>query len=373
MNIPEESSQSAESVNPPVVEPTVAPASQTPPPPPWWNQAPPKRSGPLRKTVTYVGILLFIISILLNVYLMLALGAFVGQALVEEVLTEGQDDQIVAVYCVAGMINGESAAKFQKFYNRVYKDKNIKAVVLRVDSPGGGVSASDQIYTMLKSIREECGKPVVVSMGGVAASGGYYISAPANEIYAESTTMTGSIGVIMPLPIIKGFLDKHGVEVKMIRATQCQRWKAAVNYFENPDSEELRERQSMLDKVHGRFMKIVRDGRGEKLKTTDVAIKVKDFDGKEVVRFQTEPLNGRVYMADKAVEFGLVDKIGYLPDAITAAAALAKLNKPKVVSYSKPKTFKERLGFSDTPAVIVNPEIVEKFLTPRIMLLWTGQ
>ena len=225
---------------------------------------------------------------------------------------------------------------------------------------------------MIKSIREEMKKPVVVSMGGVAASGGYYVSACADVIYAEPTTITGSIGVIMAWPVVKDFLGKHGVDMMVIRSRQSQRWKAAINPFEKPDAELFRERQQILDSVHTTFAGIVRAGRGSKLVTKQVEMTVKDFDGKDVTLAQTEPLNGRIFTADEAQKLGLVDEIGYMEAAWDMAAKLAKLDAPRVVRYAQPRSLRERMGFSDITSGI-DVQQVRELLSPRPMLLWMGQ
>ena len=124
--------------------------------------------------------------------------------------------------------------------------------------------------------------------------------------------------------------------------------------------------------MHEKFEAVVKEGRGAKLKTNSVSILSTDFDGKKIVRHQEEPLNGRVYLAEQAMEFGLVDEIGYLDDATSAAAELAGLDEPKVVQYSRRKTFREQMGFSDMPKGI-DTAVLQQFLSPQIMMLWQGQ
>lgn len=352
-------------VVPPIPAAVVGPAA-------WQAQQPPGRRSLFRRVMSCAAVLLILSSVVMNVYLVMLLGAVTRGDLDKSVVRDGRDDQVVAVYSVIGLIDGKAASRFSAFYHAVRDDENVKAVVIRVDSPGGGVSASDQIHQMVSALRNEYGKKVVISMGGVAASGGYYISAPGDTIYAEPTTITGSIGVIMPLPVIKGFLDKYGIDMVFIRSKQSQRWKAAINYFEQPDEEVLKARQALLTAMHAKFEQVVRSGRGSKLKTTEVEVHVRDFDGREVTVKQTEPLNGRVYMADAALRRGLVDKIGYTEDAIDAAAELAALGEPKVVQYSQRRTLRERMGFSDVSTGI-NAEVVERYLTPQPMLLWQGR
>ncbi len=350
----------------------VAPAPT--PPPPWQSPAAPKKSG-VKKILTYVAVLFFILSVLMNVYLSMIIGAMSGGPMSESILSKGAEDQVIATYSINGTITGFTASEFARFYRVVRDTPAIKAVVVRVDSPGGTVAGSDEIYAMIRRIREGLQKPVVISMGSAAASGGYYVSAPANMIYAEPTTMTASIGVIMPLPVVDGFLKEHGVNMVMIRSKQSQRYKAAVNYFEKPDPEILLLRQGLLDEMHQRFIDIVKQGRGSKLKTKPLTVTVKDFDGKDVAREQIYPFNGQVMMADEAKAVGLVDEIGYVSDAIETAARLAKIDKPTVIEYTRPRGLLDRLLYGPTPNVPAgfDMKILDQYLNSTPMMIWQGQ
>jgi protease IV len=332
----------------------------------------PRRPSRVKRILLYFLVLLLLVSLLANFYLGALLVAIQGTGMAASVIRPGNEDQVVAVFQINGTIDDQSAAAFARFRRTVRDDSAIKAVVVRVDSPGGGVSASDRIHHMVQSIRRDLHKPVVVSMGGVAASGGYYISAPANEIYAEPNTITGSVGVLMILPVIKGFLQEHGVEMMTIRSRQSQRWKAAVNPFEPPDEEVYRERQRLLDEVHEKFQDVVKSGRGAKLQLRPVKVRVQDFGGEEVVLDQVEPLNGRVFLADEAMQLGLVDRIGYLHHAADAAASLANLDDPSVVQFSPRRSLREHLGFSESPLGTDIKAAADHLMAPRMMLLWQG-
>ena len=352
-------------------------ASQSPPtaPPPWWPPAAPPRKSRLRKTLTYVGVLVLVLSLIINAYLVVILAALSESTMSESLLQDGAEDQVVAVYEIEGLIDGDTASDFSRFF-RILRDRDdIKAVVVRVDSPGGYPAASDQISMLMRRIGQERNLPVVVSMGGVAASGGYYVSAPARIIFAEPTTITASIGVIMQFPVVHDWLEKHGLKVVTIRSSQSERFKAAINYFENPDPVILRERQKLLDTVHRKFVQVVRDGRGKKVKTEAISVKVKDLDGKEVTHEQTYPFNGQVLTASAAVDAGLVDRIGYLDDAVQAAAKEAKLDDPRVVRLFKTKGLLGRILSSakiETPTGI-EERLVRRYLSPRPMVIWEGQ
>ncbi len=179
------------------------------------------------------------------------------------------------------------------------RDPSVKAVVLRVESPGGAVAPSQEIYEEVKKLREK--KPVIVSMGSVAASGGYYISAPATRIYANPGTITGSIGVIMEIPNVKELMDRIGVKTEVIKSGKH---KDLASAFRGVGKEERKILQSVLDEVHGQFIKAVSEGR--------------ELDIEKVRKIA----DGRIFTGSQAVKLGLVDDIGNMEDAVRAAADL---------------------------------------------------
>ncbi|TAL26890.1 MAG: signal peptide peptidase SppA [Nitrospirae bacterium] len=191
------------------------------------------------------------------------------------------------------------------------KDPSVKAIVLRVDSPGGAVAPSQEIYEEVKKATAK--KKVIVSMGSVAASGGYYISAPADRIIANPGTLTGSIGVIMEIPNIEGLMDKIGVKSEVIKSG---RHKDLASVFRKMGKEERAILQGVLDDVHDQFIKAVSEGR-KNMQFDDI----KDL------------ADGRVFTGRQALEIGLVDELGSLEDAINVAAKLAGIKgEPEVVS-----------------------------------------
>jgi len=194
--------------------------------------------------------------------------------------------------------------------NDYIKDPSVKAIVIRVDSPGGAVAPSQEIYEAVKKATSK--KKVVVSMGSVAASGGYYISAPADTIVANPGTLTGSIGVIMEIPNIEGLMDKIGVKTEVVKSG---RHKDIASIFRKLGKEERLILQNVLDDVHEQFIIAVSEGR--------------DMPFDEV----KELADGKVFTGKQALEAGLVDKLGSLQDAIDIAAKLAGIKgEPEVVS-----------------------------------------
>lgn len=191
-------------------------------------------------------------------------------------------------------------------------DPNVKAVVLRVDSPGGSVVASDEIYQQVVSMT----KPIVVSMGELAASGGYYVSAPADEIFANANTLTGSIGVISQFINFGELLKEYGVEVTTIKTGD---FKDEGSPFRSMSDEEVAVWQSIVDDAYEEFVQIVADGRGM---SPD---RVKEL------------ADGRVYTGEQALQLGLVDHLGNLPAAIQRAAELGGIEgEPRIIENEQP-------------------------------------
>lgn len=221
------------------------------------------------------------------------------------------------------------------------KSRAIKAIVLRVDSPGGGVAASQEIYEAVKRAAEK--KIVVVSMGSTAASGGYYISSPASRIIANPGTLTGSIGVIMEIPKIKGLMDKMGIKSEVIKSG---RYKDITSIFRDMDSEERTILQNLMDDVHEQFIQAVSEGR-----------KIPLEDVKRIA-------DGRVFSGRQALKLKLVDELGDLEHAINVAAKMAGIKgEPRVVTKKERSPLLDLLQgrFSDTWSKFI-PNIELKYL-----------
>ncbi len=186
---------------------------------------------------------------------------------------------------------------------------SIKAVVLRVDSPGGGVGPSQEIHDEVKAMTAR--KPVVVSMGSVAASGGYYIAAPANEIIANPGTITGSIGVVMQFTNFEELLEKIGLSNVVVKSGEHKDIGSPTRPMTEADRAVL---QELIDDVHSQFINSVAAGR----KLDELSVR--------------EMADGRIFTGRRAQEMGLVDKLGNLEVAIEAAAKLAGIEgEPNVV------------------------------------------
>ncbi len=189
------------------------------------------------------------------------------------------------------------------------EDHGVKAIVLRIDSPGGGVGPSQEIYEEILKVRKE--KKVVTSMGSVSASGGYYIACASDVIVANPGTITGSIGVLMQFSSFEELFKKIGIKGVTLKAGT---YKDAGSPFREMTPEEKRLMQLVLDNVHNQFIQAVAKGRNlDPAKVTEVA-------------------DGRIFTGEQAKEYGLVDKMGNLQDAIEEAARLGNITgKPNVI------------------------------------------
>jgi len=336
------------------------------------------RSG-WKVMLSLLGVMLLGGSLLMNLVLLVLLSGSLGDGaeLKQEVIHKGDSGQTIAVYTLAGVVDGKMAEHFADFFDAVRQDEDVKAVVLRVESPGGGITASDQIYSMVHRLRHDHGKTVVVSMGGVAASGGYYLSAPAHEIVAEPTTLTGSIGVIATWPVIEGTLEKIGVDMMVMKSDNARGWKDDISPFRHPSRREREGIQEMLNKMQERFEQVVREGRGPRLNTEQQTYTMTVGEGeaaREVRHTETVPFNGRVYLANAAKARGLIDEIGYETAAFDRAAALAGLGDPHIVRYARKVGFWEAVSQQKAHTMIpLDVQTIDELQTPRLMMMWKVQ
>ncbi len=211
---------------------------------------------------------------------------------------------------------------------------SVKAIVLRIDSPGGAVVPSQEIHDAVKRLRTKTNKAVVASMGTVAASGGYYVAVATDRIIANPGTLTGSIGVIMELANVEGLLKKIGVESIVVKSG---RHKDLASPFKKMSEEDRRILQGVMDDVHQQFIEAVAEGRS--------------LDVGEVRRLA----DGRIFTGRQAKDVKLVDDLGDLQAAINAAADLAGIEgEPKVVEPQKPFSIRELI---DSKLMGVMPNI----------------
>jgi len=244
----------------------------------------------------------------------------------QEYILEGKGDGKILVVQIRGVISNSAQEGFVRTRPSVVqevvsqlrlaeKDKNVKAVILKIDSPGGTVTASDILYNEIAAFKKRTKIKVVVAMMGVVASGGYYIALPADYIQAHPTTVTGSIGVIFVRPKLAGLMQKIGVTVEVNKSGAD---KDMGSPFRQTSAEEEKIFQDFTDRLGVRFVELV--ARHRKLQP-------------EVV---DQISSARIYLADEALELGLVDAVGYLEDAVNQAKKLAGLAEDaKVVVYRR--------------------------------------
>ena len=257
------------------------------------------------------------------------------------------DSNKVAVIYVQGiMITGNlpgglgyaTSEEISKSIQDAADDKNVKAIVLRINSPGGTPAAAQEIVTEIKKAQEH--KPVVVSMGDVAASAAYYISAPADHIIANPDTMTGSIGVIWVFENSSKYFDEEGVEYYVAKSGDFK--DMGANWRGLTDDEKQYSEELVLES-YGRFIDEIASGRG--LSRSEV----KDM------------ADGRIYTGSRAVELGLVDETGNLYDAIDVAAELGGIEGEPTVSY-KNKPSLSRILFGSTEGTDIQSELLVRYL-----------
>lgn len=246
------------------------------------------------------------------------------------------DDKIAVINITGVIMSGEGYIRKQ--IDLVREDKDVKAVVVRVDSPGGTVTGSDYILHHLKKLKEERDIPLVVSMGAMATSGGYYVSMAVEDekdsIFAEPTTTTGSIGVIIPHYNVSGLMKEYHVEDDSIMSHPRKQMLTMTREMSEENREIL---QEYVNQAFGRFKDIVKEGRPQ---------------------FAADPekldvlATGEIFTANQALDSGLVDKIGFIEEAVARAAELANIEvgSTRVVTYTQPTSLFD-IGLSQSKAM----------------------
>ena len=249
--------------------------------------------------------------------------ASVADVAKSETLDEKVDDQVAVYYAYGEIVQSQGTGlgmsqehqivgeKMIKDLQDLREDDDVKAVVIRVNSPGGSAFASEQIWREVCLLKEK--KPVVVSMGGMAASGGYYISCAANRIFAEPTTLTGSIGIFGMIPDASELMtEKIGLKFDVVKTNEMSDIGTMARPFNEAESAQM---QKMINRGYDLFTKRVADGRGM---------------AQDSVKLIAE---GRVWTGELGLNIGLVDELGNLDDAVAHAAELAKVEKFRAVPY----------------------------------------
>lgn len=237
------------------------------------------------------------------------------------------------------------------------RDKHIKAVILRINSPGGTVTASDMIYHEIEQFKKTTGNKVIACIMDLGASGGYYVAVSADKIVAHPTTVTGSIGVIMLNLSVEGLMQKIGVKDTSIKTGEH---KDMGSPLKTMTDEERKIFQGVLDNMYERFLSVIAENR------------------KELTLAELRSLaDGRIYTARQALEYGLIDQIGYLDEAITLAKQEAGLPTARVIIYHRPGAYKNNIysqlsssGFSTINLLNIDLKTFVRSGTPSFMYLW---
>lgn len=285
----------------------------------------------------------------------------------EEIIEEGVGDKI-AVLELNGIIQDTAPSpvlnttsynhkRFLDMLEQAGEDSTVDGIILRVNTPGGGVVESAEIHDKIIEIQEQYEKPIYVSMGNTAASGGYYISAPANKVVAHPATVTGSIGVIMEGYDLSGLAEKWGIDFNTIKSGE---YKDILSFSREMTDEEREILQTMVDDMYADFVNVIVDGR-------DMSeSKVRDLG------------DGRVYTGSQAKENGLVDELGSLDDTIAYMAEDNDFNDVQVVKYNYAAGFNEWLGmsvqsmFTDEAEFLGIMDMIRQSNAPRAMYLYTN-
>lgn len=288
----------------------------------------------------------------------------------KEFTLKGHDSGKVLVIPVRGFLSdtprkgflGDRASMLEEVVSQLHKaemDKEIRAVLLEINSPGGSITASDILYHEIAEFKQRTGTKIVAALMDVAASGGYYIALPADRILAHPTTITGSVGVIFIVPRVAGLMDKLGVAVEIHKSGKD---KDMGSPFRPSTRDEQAILQGLTDKMGKKFIDLVAKHRTE--------------DARVLADIST----ARIYLASEALELKLIDRIGYVDDAISEAKDLAGLTEDaRVVVYRRSKYPNDNIyntsssSQTGAAAAFVNlslPEIIPD-LSPGFYYLWT--
>ena len=281
----------------------------------------------------------------------------------------------IVVLPIEGVIETDEYGFLREAIDCIADDERVRGVVLRINSPGGTIAGSDYYYTLLKDLKAELDVPIIASMGDVAASGGYYIATAADQIFAERSTLTGSIGVIVSMYDASELCEKVGVASTPVVSGPM---KGMGDFMKKPTQEETAVWQALVDESYEQFLDVVRAGRpwyrgengentenkenGESSEIAETAVaEERDAELRRVA-------DGRIYTAKQAKDLRLIDEIGFLDDAIDAAIEAAGLTQEtaEVVRYEELESWTSALGLS---ALTKRSEPLEKALdsvaTPR--------
>jgi protease IV len=324
----------------PASTPLFGPPSPTPPP---VFQSAPFGSKPPRKSRRGLFILLFVLGGFLFLVFVLVVGIIATVSNVFRGPAMPIGGSLIGLVRIDGVIMDPS--KVLEAIHKYRDERRVRAVLVRVDSPGGAVGASQEIYEAINALRKS-GKKVVVSMGNVAASGGYYVSCAADEVFANPGTLTGSIGVIFSVPNVEAIAEKVGVRQQVVKSGK---FKDIGSMTRTMTPEEQKLLQGVIDDTYNQFVEAIMRHRTPQI--TEALVKT-EAESKEMAaelggdataeKFLRHIADGRIFTGRQALEYGLVDTLGTEQDATNRLCALAGIAKPEMYEYrSQPKTLRD--------------------------------
>jgi protease-4 len=330
---------------------------------------PPRPRGGARWVLIVILLLALAGSIIIN---LVQFGvAVVGAAAdVRQTVISGEGPSKVAVVPIDGLIDDASAESFDTVLKEVEKDANVKALVVSIDTPGGSATASDEMYHRLDRFKNLKHIPVVIAMRGMATSGGYYVSAAGDFIFAEPGCLTGNIGVLFPRFNVSQMINKWGAyETTLTATTVGHSFKNAGSMFQPDNPQDEAYLQGLVDGTFAQFKQVVLSGRKGKLSAS-----------------QDDIFSGKAFIAADALSRGLVDQIGYPDAAYDYAAKTAGLISWSVVKFERnPSLFDLLSAQSNLPTgqargsngislsgINLDAKTAENLLTSRPLLLWRG-
>jgi protease IV len=307
----------------------------------------PARTGSGWKIFAIIALILFLVSLVFNPFhlifsMMQGDGALpqrhtVGPKLQEAWLKDNDSRNKIAVIPIEGVITSQSMGR-QGFnmidlvddqLRRAAEDKNVKAVILKINSPGGEVLASDDIYHLVQKFQSKSGKPVVAAMGSLAASGGYYVSAPCQWIVANEMTITGSIGVIMHGYNVRTLMDKVGIRPEVFKSGKFKDMMSWDKREQDITQEERDLIQSMVNETFDRFKTVVATGRENAAKMNGNSTE----KGRALAENWQQFADGRILSGTEALKYGFVDEVGNFDVAVARAQKLAKIPDANLIQY----------------------------------------
>lgn len=269
----------------------------------------------------------------------------------EEQLIEGEGRYKIVVLDITGKISNKkrssgfrlkekvsTVARVKEALQKAEMDDDVVGVIVKINSPGGTVTASDIIYHELLAFKERKGIPVFASLMDIAASGGYYVASASDQIFAHPTTITGSIGVIAVKFNVEGLFSKIGVNEESIKSGDK---KDIMSPFRPMRDDEKEIMQTIIAQLHSRFVNVIVDGRDGQLTHQEVE----------------DLADGRIYTAEQALKNGLIDQIGYVDDAIEEMKKDLEIEEAQVVTYYRPGTYKATV-YSSTPVDTAPPSVI---------------